>query len=179
MKKSTIERVVLDHVRDYFNEHSDRSFEDVRRIRMDFQSDQMMVYLYTDDENIDQFPLGISREQAIDLFGVGQEMDLYFISGMDETTLISSVEQQLKDRSTSISDLEKIFHSYGNEHLTSYARQECMRLGLAYRFYDILDRLDAMTDKNERDALIQVAMKELPERWKRQHEQRLVEENHC
>ena len=128
----------MEHVREYFAEHPDHSIDEIRRVRVEFEADRMMVYLYDDEDVIDQFPLDISREQAVNQFGVHQEENLYFLSGMSEGTLLSTVEDQLKNRSMPTEELLDLFRAYGNKELNNYPRQECMRLGLKYRFHDVL-----------------------------------------
>ena len=91
----------MEHVRQYFDQHSDHSIEEIRRIRMDFESNRLMIYLYDDEREIDQFPLDISRQQAIEQFGVNKEENIYFLSGIREEKLISTIEHQLKTRSIS------------------------------------------------------------------------------
>ena len=169
IQRSTLERLVLEHLREHFEMNDDLSLEEVRRIQIEVEPVQngdcrtVIVHLLTDEEPIDRLTFHITREEDAELFDAIEEKNLYFLQGVDQKTILYSVEHQLKRffnqptpfthrqeyRSSLASSadefdvLQKMFDAYAHRKLTAYSRDECMRIALQYGFHDLLDTLDS------------------------------------
>lgn len=88
--------------------------------------------------------------------------------------MISSLENQLKNYSLMKQgeyNLEKIFYAYANHSLSTYSREECMRIAIEYSFDDLLDEIDL---KNINNQQIQLMIDEIQRRLHWKIQQRLV-----
>ena len=188
--------MVLEHLREYFETADDPSLEEVRRVQIEFEPVQdgdrrtVIVHLLTDEEPIDRFTFQITREEDAKLFDAIDEKNLYFLQGIDEKTILYSVEHQLKrlfnreeHRSSPASGehdaLQKMLHAYAHRRMTGYSRQECMRIALQYSFHDLLDELDSndfrsITDTEQQDQHIRMMVKEVQTRFHSSVERRRV-----
>jgi hypothetical protein len=74
-----------------------------------------------------------------------------------------------------INSIEKMFYAYANHTLSSYSREECMRIAIEYSFDDLLDKLDSNEFQLSNDKKqIQMMIDDIQIRLRLQIEQRLV-----
>jgi hypothetical protein len=179
--------------------NNDRSIDDVRRIGMEIERStheqlaRLIVHLCTDDETLDSLTIDITDEQAEEMFKQGNDLSLYFLHGIDERTIIHSMEIQLKQlftvnnwflhdkyrRTELLTTIDNVFHAYAHCQLTNNSRQECMRIGLDYGFAHCLTRMNSdefrsITDHDECHRLILTMINDLQQHWQEHMERRAV-----
>ncbi|CAF3575363.1 unnamed protein product, partial [Rotaria sp. Silwood2] len=160
---------------------------------------RVIVHLITNEEIIENLTFEITREQEPKLFDIEYEKNLYFLQGNHEQTIIHSVEHKLKQLFTkryslihkeensnsylqltldiendTINSIKKMLYAYANHKLTTYSREECMRIAIEYSFDDLLDKLDSNESQSIDDNQIQMMMDDLQMRLRLQIERRLV-----
>ncbi|CAF4265277.1 unnamed protein product, partial [Rotaria sp. Silwood2] len=162
---------------------------------------RVIVHLITNEEIIENLTFEITREQEPKLFDIEYEKNLYFLQGNHEQTIIHSVEHKLKQLFTkryslihkeensnsylqltldiendTINSIKKMLYAYANHKLTTYSREECMRIAIEYSFDDLLDKLDSNELQSIDDNQIQMMMDDLQMRLRLQIKRRLEAE---
>jgi len=202
--KSTIEEIILNHVREYFQINNNSSIEQIRRIEIEFEpltnekTRGIILHLLSDKEIIENLTFEITYDQEPKLFDKEFEDNLYFLQGINEKNLIYSVENKLKQlfnkryslihqennsylqltldiEYDTINTIEKMFYAYINHTLSKYSRQECMRIAIEYSFDDLLDIIDSKEFQSSNiNKQIQMMIDDIQIRLRLQIEQRLV-----
>jgi hypothetical protein len=146
----------------------------------------VMIHLLSDDEINKTLTFEITSEQEPELFQKELEANLYFLQGMDEQTMIHSVEDKLKQlfihqeenfymKYETMNSLEKMFDAYVNHRLSKYSREECMRIAIEYSFDDLLDELDSNEFQlNKDNRRLKMMIDDVQRRLRSQIERRLV-----
>jgi hypothetical protein len=196
--------MILNHVREYFQTHHDHSIEQIRRIQIEFEplihqeTRRVRIHLLSNDEIIENLSFEITHEQEPKLFDQEFQNKFYFLQGIDENTMLNSLEhklQQLFDQRYSLihqeenrylqltldleydtmNNLEKMFHAYANDTLSRYSREECMRIAIEYSFDDLLDEMDSEEFQlSKENKQIQMVIDDVQRRLRLQIERRLV-----
>ncbi|CAF4638904.1 unnamed protein product [Rotaria magnacalcarata] len=102
MNSSTLEQIVVDHVRTYLQTNNNYSISQIRRIQIELEplvnqeKRQVNVHLITDQDMIETLTIEITREQEPKLFDIQYEDKLYFLQSINEQKMIHSVERKLK-----------------------------------------------------------------------------------
>ncbi len=155
--------------------------------------------MLTDEDVVENLTIEITRDQEPKLFDNEYENNLYFVQGLNEKAIINSVEYKLKqlfDKRYSLihqqenknsylqltSDLEydmidslqKMFYAYANHTLSTYSREECMRIAIEFHFDDLLDKLNSEEFQSITDKQIQMMIDDIQLRLRVQIERRLV-----
>ncbi|CAF3669561.1 unnamed protein product [Rotaria sp. Silwood1] len=162
---------------------------------------RVIVHLITNDEIIENLTFEITREQEPKLFDNEYEKNLYFLQGINEEKIIQSVEHKLKELFTkrfsfihkeenhnsylqltldieydTLNSIKKMLYAYANHQLTTYSREECMRIGIEYSFDDLLDKLDSNELQSIDDKQIQMIIDDIQIRLRLQIERRFKAE---
>ncbi|UJR22823.1 hypothetical protein I4U23_025853 [Adineta vaga] len=196
-QQSTIEQIILDHVREYLRTHHDHLIDQIRRVQielepvLDTDKRRIIVHLLTDKEMVENLTFEITQEQEPKLFDDHFQQEFYFLQGNHEKTILHSVEYKLKQlQDKRYSDLQltldmehdimdsirKMFHAYTNKIFSTYSREECMRIAIEHHFDDLLDILDLEEHQSVSDEQIQMMIDDIQMRLRLQIERRLKAE---
>ncbi len=156
----------------------------------------MIIHLLTNDEINKTLTFEITSEQEPKLFHKEFEENLYFLQGIDEQTMICSVEDKLKQllekryslryqgekfylsltldmEYETMNSIEQMLNAYMKHRLSKYSREECMRIAIEYSFDDLLDELDS-NELNNDNRRIKMMIDDIQIRLRSQIERRLV-----
>lgn len=200
-----IEEILLKYAREYLQRQSDPSLGQIRRIQIelepliDSEIRRMKIHFLSEDEVVDIQTLEIHSEQEPKLFQKEFAEEFHFLQSIDEQKTVRLVEDQLKElfkqrysfirqgeesyfqlteelESQLINNMEKMLNLYADRRLSSYSREECMRIAIEFSFDDLLDELDANEwSFNSEDKEMKTMLDEIRMRLRSQIERRLVE----
>jgi hypothetical protein len=127
------------------------------------------------------------------LFDIKYQTNLYFLQNINEQTMISSIQDKLKqllDKRYSLiqnksyltldieydtlNSIQSMFNAYVKHTLAKYSREECMRIAIEYSFDDLLDKLDSYEGQSISEKEIQIIVDDVQTRLRLQIERRLV-----
>ena len=196
-----MEEILLKYAREYLQRQSDLSREQIRRMQIELEpltnaeKRRVKIQFLSEDEVVDSLTLDMTSEQEPKLFQKKFADEFYFLQNIDEQISVQLVDDQLKElfkqrysllrqgkdsylqltedfESQMINNLKKIVHLYANRRLSSYSREECMRIAIKYSFDDLLDATE--WSLNLENNGMKMMMDEIQTRLRSQIERRFV-----